>query len=249
MSEAIAVISDIHGNVDALKAVLADIDRLGITHILNLGDHLSGPLAARETADLLMARDMRFIAGNHDRWLVELTRDEMSLSDQIAYDQLEEPHLTWLRAMPETAAVGADIFMCHGTPKSDETYWMERASPTGGNVLAPLDEIVGQAQGIDAPVILCGHTHIPRSIRLPDGRLLVNPGSVGLQAYSDTKPFEHAMQSGSPDASYAVLEKVSSLWSASLRRVPYDSARMVAMAKVHEQAGWESALIFGRATR
>lgn len=246
MSAPIAVISDIHGNVDALKAILADIDRSGITHILNLGDHLSGPLAARETADLLMMRDMRFIAGNHDRWLVELKRDEMSLSDQIAFDQLEEPHLNWLRAMPATDAVGGDIFMCHGTPQSDETYWMERASKESGNALAPLDEITHEAKGINAAVILCGHTHIPRSIRLPDGRLLVNPGSVGLQAYSDNKPFEHAMQSGSPDATYAVLEKISSRWSVNFRRVRYDHTRMVKMAAAHGQGSWVSALHLGR---
>ncbi|MEN0099242.1 MAG: metallophosphoesterase family protein, partial [Brucella pseudogrignonensis] len=90
-----AVIADIHGNSDALAAVLADIDALNVQTIVNLGDHLSGPLAARETADMLMAREMIAIRGNHDRWLVEKAVEDMGPSDRVAYDQLEERHLAW----------------------------------------------------------------------------------------------------------------------------------------------------------
>ncbi len=97
-----AVIADIHGNSDALAAVLADIDALNIQTIINLGDHLSGPLAARETADMLMAREMIAIRGNHDRWLVEKAVEDIGPSDRVAYDQLEERHLAWLRDMPAT---------------------------------------------------------------------------------------------------------------------------------------------------
>lgn len=85
--ERFAVISDIHGNSDALAAVLADIDALQIQTIINLGDHLSGPLAARETADMLMAREMICIRGNHDRWLVEKPLADMGPSDRVAREQ------------------------------------------------------------------------------------------------------------------------------------------------------------------
>lgn len=72
-----AVIADIHSNSDALKAVLRDIANQGIECVINLGDHLSGPMAARETAELLLSNEMPSIRGNHDRWLVENKREDM----------------------------------------------------------------------------------------------------------------------------------------------------------------------------
>ena len=66
----IAAIADIHGNDLALEAVLADIAAHGIEEVVNLGDHLSGPLNAGRTADILMARDFPSVRGNHDRWLI-----------------------------------------------------------------------------------------------------------------------------------------------------------------------------------
>ena len=62
-----AAIADVHGNIAALEAVLADIAALGITDVVNLGDHVSGPLEAARTADLLMARDFPSIRGDQDR--------------------------------------------------------------------------------------------------------------------------------------------------------------------------------------
>ena len=62
-----AAIADVHGNAVALEAVLADIAALGMNDIVNLGDHLSGPLEPRRTADLLMARDLVSIRGDQDR--------------------------------------------------------------------------------------------------------------------------------------------------------------------------------------
>ncbi|MEL6694140.1 MAG: metallophosphoesterase family protein, partial [Pseudomonadota bacterium] len=96
-AERFAVIADIHSNSDALEAVLRDISALGIKSVVNLGDHLSGPMAARETAELLLAHALPSIRGNHDRWLVENKREEMISIDGAAFDQLEESHLSWLR--------------------------------------------------------------------------------------------------------------------------------------------------------
>ena len=137
-----AVIADIHGNSDALAAVLADIDALKIDTIINLGDHLSGPLAARETADMLMAREMISIRGNHDRWLVETPLNEMGPSDRVAREELEDNHLAWLRSLPATQSLAdGRIFACHGTPTSDTTYWLETVTATGDVVLRPRVEI------------------------------------------------------------------------------------------------------------
>ena len=65
----IAVIADIHGNLPALEAVLADIERRNVDRTINLGDCVSGPLWPREVCELLMARDDLTIRGNHDRWV------------------------------------------------------------------------------------------------------------------------------------------------------------------------------------
>ncbi|MBM6593385.1 metallophosphoesterase family protein [Microvirga pudoricolor] len=244
-SETFAAISDVHGNSDALRAVLDDIDRIGITAIVNLGDHLSGPLAAREVADLLMTRDMACIRGNHDRWLVEMEPSAMGPSDRAAHRQLDPAHLEWLRGLPATGRYGRDVFLCHGTPDSDTAYWMEEASNGATLTLKPSDGIEAIADGIDAALILCGHTHIPRALRLRDGRLIVSPGSVGCPAYSDDAPFAHVMQTATPDACYAVLEKRHGRWAVSFRYVPYDSGRMVGLARESGREDWASALATG----
>ncbi|MCV3272002.1 metallophosphoesterase family protein [Roseobacter sinensis] len=242
---AIAVIADVHGNSDALRAVLADIDALGIGPILNLGDHFSGPLAAAETAELIAARDMICIRGNHDRWLIDQSPDEMGPSDRVAYDQLAERDLDWLRSLPATLPLGDDIFMCHGTPASDTSYWMERVAPSGEVLFRPLDEIETAADGLEAPVLLCGHTHRPRLVRLRDGRIILNPGSVGLPAYDDDLPVYHVMESGNPAACYAVLSKGAAGWDVSFRAVPYDASRMAALAEAAGRPDWASAVATG----
>ena len=237
--ERFAVISDIHGNNDALAAVLADIDALQIQTIINLGDHLSGPLAARETADMLMTREMICIRGNHDRWLVEKPLADMAPSDRVARQQLDDRHIEWLLGMPASQSlVDGRIFICHGTPSSDTTYWMEKVTANGEVVLRTRDEIEAEAEEIAASLIFCGHTHTPRIVRLGDGRMLVNPGSVGCPGYDDDHPVPHVVQTGNPNASYAVIEQIGTGWQITLRNIPYDTARMVRMAENNGRADW-----------
>ena len=88
----LAVIADIHGNRWALEAVLQDIDRKGIQQIVNLGDHLTGPLDPAGTADLLIERDMLSICGNDDRVLFSPAA-ELSSSQRYTLEQLTEAHL------------------------------------------------------------------------------------------------------------------------------------------------------------
>ncbi len=90
------------------------------------------------------------------------------------------------------------------------------------------------AQGYDHPVLLCGHTHIPRVVRLADGRLLVNPGTVGL-------PF----LIGSPDARYAIIERRDGQWSAELIAIPYDRAPAIAQATALGHPGFAKAIQTG----
>ena len=92
------------------------------------------------------------------------------------------------------------------------------------------------AQGITQSLILCAHTHLARAVRLRDGRLIVNPGSVGSPGYRDTHPFPHVIEAGTPDARYAILELAAGAWRVTFRHVPYDHEAMAALARQNGQA-------------
>src|SRR5882757_588966 len=81
-----------------------------------------------------------------------------------------------------------------------------------------------RSSGIETSLILCGHTHIPRVVRLRDGRMIVNPGSVGLPGYDGQAPVSYVVEVGTPHACYAILERTRGGWSATIRYVPYDNA-------------------------
>jgi predicted phosphodiesterase len=240
-----AAIADIHGNALALEAVLSDIRAQGITDIVNLGDHLSGPLEAGRTADMLMALDLPSVLGNHDRYLIELEAGAMQEWEADAFAQLTSDHLAWLRSLPPTRVWRDDIFLCHATPSDDNRYWMEGVSPGGHVHLKPHAEIEALAQGIDQSLILCGHSHLPRAVALSDGRLIVNPGSVGCPAYDDATPFYHRVEAGTPFAAYAVLEKRGDSWLPAFRQVAYDRKSMSQLAASNGRRDWAQALATG----
>ncbi len=240
-----AAIADIHGNASALEAVFKDMDALGLEAAVNLGDFFSGPLDAAATAALLQERDFPSIRGNHDRYLIEQDRSDMGPSDQAAFDQLDRPQLDWIASLPATQTLWGDVFLCHGTPKSDHTYWLERVEENGIVRAATLAEVAQEAAGVDASLILCAHTHLPRYVRLPDGRLIVNPGSVGCPAYDDDLPVYHHMQTGSPNASYAILETKDGSWNVTFRSVPYASNQASALAARRGRPDWARALATG----
>jgi predicted phosphodiesterase len=81
----VALIADIHGNLSALEAVVADIRRRGADQIVNLGDSVSGPLLPRETAQYLMDTDWICLAGNHERQILTLGSDRRGASDEYAH--------------------------------------------------------------------------------------------------------------------------------------------------------------------
>ena len=240
-----AILADIHGNSSALTAVLADMAAVGIREAVNLGDHFSGPFDAHGTAELLMARNFPTIRGNHDRWLVEKQAADMCASDRTALAQLEPAQLDWVRGLPSTCIVFDEVFLCHGTPTSDQSYWLERVEPNGQVRSARACEIESEADGISASLILCGHTHIPKIIRLRDGRVVANPGSVGCPGYQDDMPVPHFMQTGTPNASYAIAEKVDGDWLITFRSVPYDRDVMVQLAQSNGRADWARAIATG----
>ncbi|AHG46416.1 DNA methylase [Rhizobium leguminosarum bv. trifolii CB782] len=240
-----AAIADIHGNHLALEAVLADIQAQGLEEIVNLGDFFSGPLEAARTADMLMPLGLTSVRGNHDRYLIEQDPAAMHASDAVAYGQLTPSHLDWIRSLPFDAVYRGEAYLCHATPKDDNLYWLEAVSPEGIVSLKPIEAIEALAKGIDLPLILCGHSHVPRAVRLSDGRLIVNPGSVGCPAYDDVLPYYHKVEAGHPLASYAILEKIAGGWTWQFRNVAYDHLAMSALAAERGRADWASALAAG----
>lgn len=240
-----AAIADVHGNHLALEAVLEDIRKQGISDIVNLGDCFSGPLTADKTADILLGLDALTVRGNHDRYLVEQAPEAMHVSDSVAYGQLAAHHLDWLRGLPFSAVYRNEAYLCHATPANDNVYWLESVSADGYVHLKSLEEIEALAAGIDFPLILCGHTHIPRAVRLSDGRQIINPGSVGCPAYDDDLPYYHKVEAGHPFASYAILEKTGNSWLPVFRNVAYDHQAMAELARERGRAEWASGLATG----
>ena len=240
-----AAIADVHGNHLALEAVLADIRTQAIADIVNLGDCCSGPLSAARTADSLMALGAVTVRGNHDRYLLEQDPQAMGASDRAAFAQLSPSHLDWLHGLPFSAVYQSEVFLCHATPRQDDSYWLESVSPDGHVFAKPRAEIEALAAGVDFPLILCGHSHLPRAVRLSDGRLIVNPGSVGCPAYDDDRPYPHKAETGHPLASYAVLEKVEAGWTAQWRTVAYDHRAAAAVAAAAGRGDWASGLATG----
>ena len=240
----IAVLSDIHGNLRALDAVLADAERRGIGRIVNLGDILSGPLDPAGTADRLMALGLETIRGNHERQLLDLPPERMGLSDAATIGRLEPRHLEWLATLPETLWLEPDLYACHGSPRSDLEYLLETVEPEGSRP-AREDEVVARLGDTRAPMTLCGHTHLPRHLRLGDGRQVVNPGSVGLPAYVDDHPFPHVMETGTSHARYAVIERGAEGWSTELIAVAYDWQAAAAEASAAGHEDWARALATG----
>src|SRR6202000_1276735 len=174
-----AAIADVHGNYLALEAVIADIRAQGIQDIVNLGDMASGPLDARRTMDALMALDAVHVLGNHDRYLIDRPPEKMGAWDRPAHARLDARHLDWLRLVPSTQVFRDQVFLCHAMPDNDEAYWLETGLPDGTVRMASLEAIEQAAVGITQSLILCGHSHLARAVRLSDGRMIVNPGSGG----------------------------------------------------------------------
>lgn len=152
----------------------------------------------------------------------------------------------WLASQPATFVVGEEIFLCHGTPCSDETYLLESMSPQGGFLKEPT-LIQAQLASVSQTVILCGHSHIPHTVQLSDGRLIVNPGSVGLPAYSDDTPVAHKMENGSPHARYAVLSKTATGWMVEQIALPYEWRKATEKANKNGRNDWAVWLESGRA--
>lgn len=232
-----AVIADVHGNRWALEAVLEDIARRGIRDIVNAGDHLFGPLDPAGTADLLMRLDLPGVAGNQDRELVE--------GQPANHAVLSAPHREWLASLPVRLELPGEILLFHGTPELDNVYLLESVRNEGAVSLATIAEIYVRLGNLPQSLLLCGHTHIPRAVGV-GGRLIVNPGSVGLQAYADDLPEPHVMETGSPHARYAILQQSETGWRVEHLAIDYDFEAAAQTAERNRRPDWAWRLRTGR---
>jgi putative phosphoesterase len=178
----VAALYDIHGNLPALDAVLAEVDA---DVVVVGGDTVAGPWPS-ETLERLrsLEGDVRFIRGNADREVYEEKRG-LAPPEVIDFvrERLSPEQLEFLRSLPLTLSVGRVLF-CHATPRNDEEIFTK---------ISPEERWRDVLAGVDADVVVCGHTHVQFDRPVGDVRL-VNAGSVGL-------PYEHE-----PGAYWALLD-------------------------------------------
>lgn len=242
-----AILSDIHGNIWALDVVYSDIRKRGIDRILNLGDSVYGPLKPRDTADILESMNAVSVRGNEDR-ILDPAEDSGPVSPTLNFvrTQLTEKQIAYFSYLPLTTRVDNDILIMHGTPRSDSEYLLTEIQPERSRIREESE--IRALLGDDIPlVVCCGHDHCPQIIHLSNGSLIVNPGSVGLQAYDDDTPVPHIMETGSPHARYAVLTRENASYSVEFITLPYDWESAAKCASKHDREDWAQWLRSGRA--
>ena len=228
-----AVLADAHGNLLALQAVLADLHAHAPDLVVNLGDLATGPFDPAGSADAQIALGCPTLAGNHERNLVE--GDDTSGSVAFARARLSAAHMAWIGRLPATLSLAdSEVFACHGSPAGGDLDYLLDDVGSGRAVLAPDNAIRPRLAGIGAArLVLCGHTHMSRVVQVGDVTV-VNPGSIGMPAYTDESPVPHAIETGAPHARYAVVtRKPGGAWSAELRAVAYDWDRAAQQAQMN----------------
>ncbi|WP_054314042.1 metallophosphoesterase family protein [Mesorhizobium sp. 1M-11] len=234
----LAVISDIHGNLRALEAVHREIKAAAPDLIVNLGDCLSGPLWPEETAQYLVAQGWPTVRGNHDRILAETPVAELGEPDAFVYRHLSKTAKEWIGELPATISLESEIFLCHGSPSSDEIFLVE---DDGGNHFFPSTEreVRRKLGNVTAELVLCGHSHTPRVVFVSERQTVLNPGSIGVQA------FPGLTATGSPHARYAIATRQNGRWSFELRAIDYDWAEAARRAEASGFANWAHGLATG----
>lgn len=232
----IAVLSDVHGNVRALEAVLADIARRTPDVTVNLGDCVTSPLWPRETFELLETLSFPTVRGNHDRVLAEPADAWKIPSVVFTRDTLTERQRSALGALPPSIDVAEGVLAVHGTPASDTRYLLED-KVDGRLALATADTLGERLGDVAAGLVLCGHSHHQHVAADRRGRLVLNPGSVGTPRYSDNDD-RLLNEAGSPHARYAIATRGRAGWSVELIALEYDWTAVAEQAARNGRADW-----------
>jgi putative phosphoesterase len=214
----LAVLSDIHGVLPVLEAVLAEPDVAAADLVVVTGDHAAGPMPV-EVLDRLVALGSRavLVRGNADRELVAVARGGASPYPESVWaaGQLRPDQVALLDGLPHPVRLEVDGFgtvvCCHGTPRDDEEVVLVDTR------LERWAEVFAELAPTERTVV-CGHTHMP-FVRLVDRRLVVNPGSIGM-------PY------GRPGGSWALLHD----GQVELRHTEVDVA--AAVAEVVRRSGY-----------
>lgn len=232
----IAILSDIHGNLVALEAVLADLAQRAPDITVNLGDCATGPLWPLETIELLDSLRLPTVRGNHDRWIAELPAGKRSGSVAFTHDALSAAHRARLGALPASLLLETDVLAVHGSLVRDTGYLME--DTVNGRLLRVTQaELARRLGDVRASLVLCGHSHHAGLAFAIGGRTVVNPGSVGCPRYADnSNPFD--AEAGSPLAQYAVATRRAERWSVELIALDYDWHLVVQQAVRNGRSDW-----------
>jgi putative phosphoesterase len=199
----VAALYDVHGNLPALEAVLAEVEREGVDEIVFGGDIASGPLP-RETVEVVRSLPQaRFVRGNADRLDSPAVNPEWDKARRWVEAQLGEEEIAWLAELPFSMELDDTLYV-HATPQDDETVVTERTSDERfAEILA----------GVEQRRVVAGHVHMQFERRV--GKVLfVNAGSVGM-------PYE-----ARPGAYWALLGD-----EVEFRRTDYDFEQAAAQIK------------------
>jgi predicted phosphodiesterase len=219
LTQQITIFGDVHGNLPALEAVFADIDARGLGDLYCLGDLVGYGTFPNEVIALVRARAIPTLMGNYDQG-VGLNSDDCGCAYKAEADRKRgEQSIAWsnahtsddnkayLRGLTDHIPVqlgDLKVLLVHGSPRKINEYLYEDR---------PADSLERIMDGVDADVLVCGHTHLPYHRVLPSGRQIVNAGSVG-------KPKDN-----NPDACYVVLTATGRDLDVTFVRVPYDVER------------------------
>ena len=196
----LGLLYDVHGNLPALDAVLAEADATGVDRWLLGGDYALFGAWPAETVARLRGLDATWIRGNGERWTASPDEAPEAVQGAIEYSRecLGPPLVHELAALPESWRDGHTLF-CHGSPASDVRSFRPDPAADEPELLAGLSDGVTR--------LVFGHTHLPFRRKAASGVELINPGSVGM-------PWD-----GDPRAAYAMLPSDGSVVH---RRVAYD---------------------------
>ena len=237
----LAVISDVHGNLRALEAVLADLATRAPDVTVNLGDCVTSPLWPRETLELLESRSLPTVRGNHDRWIAQPSTAPASPSIAFSRQSLTAAQCSRLGALPATLIVQDGVLAVHGTPASDSEYLLEE-KVNGRLALVNADVLGSRLADVQAGLVLCGHSHNQHVAADRSGRLVLNPGSVGCPRYVDN-PDRLVNEAGSPHARYAIATRRGAGWSIELVVLEYDWSEVAKQAERNGRPDWAQAFL------
>ncbi|MBR6723397.1 metallophosphoesterase family protein [bacterium] len=227
----IAVLSDIHANVQALEAVMSDVVNQGCEHVFCLGDiALAGP-QPKEVVDYVMAQNTwTIIQGNTDKMIAQYGPEVIEfleaqypvMANAIADDVsiLDDAHRAYLAQLPPILSFdveGCTVLLTHGSPRANN----EDILP--GMPLEIVEEII---EGTTEKLILCGHTHVPCGYQTNTNQTVVNVGSVGRPMTQE------------PKACYAIIDFSNGSFEVRHRFVTYDN---VLAAQIMSQRGFVGA--------